>query len=81
MYDFSTLYERIPCNKLKSMHLQIIDICFLNKSSTRKYTFQVIEKQGIYFVRNHSDCPHKYSEGEIGFLVDIIYIVVEDQVF
>jgi hypothetical protein len=50
---------------------------FLHKNGTRKYKFLVIEKEDTYFVRQHSDSPHKYSEAGIkvmlGFLVDTIY--------
>jgi hypothetical protein len=45
----------------------------------------VIGKQDTYFVRHHSDSPHRYSEADIkdmlGFLVDNIYVVFGDQVF
>jgi hypothetical protein len=45
----------------------------------------VIGNQDTYFVRQHSDSPHKYSEADIkgmlGFLVDNIYVVFGDQVF
>ena len=84
-YDFSTLYTTIPHDKLKSRLFEIIDNCFLNKNGTRKYEFLVVGKQDTYFVRKHSDCPHKYSEVDIksilGFLVDNIYVVFGDQVF
>ena len=79
------LYTTIPHDKLKSRLFQIIDDCFLNKNGTRKYKFLVIGKQDTYFVRNHSDCSHKYSEVDIksmlGFLIDNIYVVFGDQVF
>ena len=66
-YGFSTLYTIIPHDKLKSRLFQIIDNCncFLNKNGTRKYKFLVIGKQDTYFVRNHSDCSHKYFEVDI----------------
>ena len=84
-YDFSTLYTTIPHDKLKSRLFQIIDNCFLNKNGTRKYKFLVIGKQDTYFVRNHSDCPHKYSEVDIKsmleFLIDKIYVVFGNHVF
>ena len=39
----------------------------------------------LVFVRNHSDCSHKYSEVDIksmsGFLIDNIYVVFGDWVF
>jgi hypothetical protein len=45
----------------------------------------VIGKQDTYFLRHHSDSPHKYSEADIkdmlGFLVDNICVVFEDQIF
>jgi hypothetical protein len=84
-YDFSTLYTTILHNKLKSRLFQIIDNCFLSKNGTRKYKFLVIGKQDTYFVRHHSDSPYKYTEADIkgmlGFLLDNIYVVFEDQVF
>ena len=84
-YDFSTLYTTIPHDKLKSRLFQIHDNCFLNKNGTQKYKFLVIGKQDTYFVRNHSDCSHKYSEVDIksmlGFLIDNIYVVFGDHVF
>ena len=84
-YDFSTLYTTIPHDKLKSRLFEIIDNCFLNKNGTRKYEFLVVGKQDTYFVRKHSDCPHKYSEVDIksmlGFLIDNIYVVFGDHVF
>jgi hypothetical protein len=65
-------------NKLKAMLFQIIDNCFLNKNGTRKYKFLVIGKHDTYFVKHHSDSPHKYSEADIkdmlGFLVGNIYM-------
>jgi hypothetical protein len=82
---FSTLYTTIPHNKLKSRLFQIIDNYILNKNGTRKYKFLVIGKQDTYFVKHHSDSPYKYSEADIksmlGFVVDNIYVVFEDQVF
>jgi hypothetical protein len=42
-------------------------------------------KQDTYFVRHHSDSPHRYSEADIngmlGFLEDNVYVVFGDQVF
>ena len=77
---FSTLYTTIPHDKLKSRLFQVINDCFLNKNGTRKYKFLVIGKQDTYFVRNHSDCSHKYSEVDIksmlGFLIDNISVKV-----
>jgi hypothetical protein len=45
----------------------------------------MIGKQDTYFVRHHSDSPHKYSKidikGVLGFLVDNIYVFFGNQVF
>jgi hypothetical protein len=45
----------------------------------------VIGKEDTYFVKYHSDSPYKYSEADIktmlGFLLDIMYSVVGDQIF
>jgi hypothetical protein len=38
---------------------------FLNKNGTRTNKFLVIGKQDTYFVKHHSDNPHKYSEAGI----------------
>jgi hypothetical protein len=42
-------------------------------------------KQDTYFVRHFSDNPYEYTEavikGMLGFRVDNIYVVFEDQVF
>jgi pectin methylesterase-like acyl-CoA thioesterase len=55
----------------------------LNKNDKRKKNkILVIEKQDTYFVRHHSDSPHKYSEADIkgmlDFLVANIFVVLDD---
>ena len=84
-YDFSTLYTTIPHDKLKSRLSDIIDSCFFNKNGNRKFSYIVIGNRKHYFVKTHSDCPHKYSEVQIkrmlDFLIDNIYVVFGDQVF
>jgi hypothetical protein len=83
-YDFSTLYTKIPHNKLKSRLFQIIDNCFLNGNGTQKYKFLVMGKQETYFVIHHSDSRYKNSEanikGMLGSLVDNINVVFGGQV-
>ena len=84
-YDFSTLYTTIPHDKLKSRLFDIIDSCFFNKNGSRKNAYLVIGNLKNYFVKNHSDCTHKYSEVDIKkmleFLIDNIYVVFGNQVF
>jgi hypothetical protein len=84
-YDFSKLFTKITQDELKATVFDIIDNCFSNKNSTRKYKFLVIGKHDTYFVKHHSDSPHKYSEADIkcmlGFLADNIYVVFGNQVF
>ena len=84
-YDFSTLYTTIPHDKLKNKLFEIIDSCFFAKNGKRKYAYLVISHVNNYFVKNHSDSTHKYSEVDIKkmleFLIDNIFVVFGDRVF
>jgi hypothetical protein len=75
----------LPHDKLKSRLLDIIDKCYFNKNGKRKYSYLVISHHKHYFVTYHSDSTCKYSEVEVKkmlkFLIDIIYVVAERQVF
>jgi hypothetical protein len=90
--NFSGNFQKLTIshNKLKSRLFQIIDnglfcFVFLTKNGTKEYKCLVIGKQDTYFVRHHSDSPHKYSEADIksmlGFLVNNIFVVFGNQVF
>ena len=58
---------------------------FSIKDGSRKFKYIVIGHSQNYFVKNHSDSTHKYSEEDIQkmleFLVDNIYVVFGNQVF
>ena len=75
----------ISHDKLKSRLFDIIDSCFFTKNGKRKYANLAISHQTNYFVKNHSDSTHKYSEVEIKkmleFLIDNIFVVFGDRVF
>ena len=64
-------------------HEATLNLSFLISRTLLK--FLVIGKQDTYFVRNHSDCTHKYSEVDIksmlGLLIDNIYVVFGNHVF
>ena len=64
-FDFSTLYTTIPHDKLKSKLREIINQCFLHKNSNRRFQYVVIGYKDIYFVRDHSDAPQKYSDADV----------------
>jgi hypothetical protein len=62
----------------------MIDNCFLNNiNGTQKFEFLSIGKH-MYFVRDHSDHLHRYSQTDIksmlGFFVDNIYQVFQQRV-
>jgi hypothetical protein len=84
-FDFSTLYNTISHDELKTQLLDIIDNCFFNKNGKRKYSYLVICHQKHHFVKYHSDSTQKYSEVEkmLEFLIDNIYVhvVVRGHVF
>jgi hypothetical protein len=62
-YDFTTLYTTIPHDKLKTILFGIIDSCYFNKNSKRKYSYLVVNHSRTYFVIHNS--THKYSEVDI----------------
>ena len=65
--DFSTLNTTIPHSKLKSRLKDSIFTCFYNKNGKRRYKYLVVnyEMKSTYFVKEHSDCPKKYTEDNI----------------
>ena len=85
-YDFSTLYTTIPHTKLKNRLKDLIHSCFFSKKTGKqRYKYIVINHMSSYFVKNHSDASHKYSEEDIidmlNFLIDNIYVEFGGQVF
>ena len=84
-FDFSTIYTTIPHQKLKSRLATIIRNSFIHKNGNRRYKFLVLGRQGPYFVKEHSDLKHKYTEDDIAimleFLVDNIFVVFGGKVF
>ena len=84
-FDFSTLYTTIPHDKLKSRLACIIRNSFLLKYGNCRYKYLVLGNEESYFVKEHSDSKHKYSEDDIikmlEFLVDNIFVVFAGKVF
>ena len=84
-FDFSTLYTTIPHDKLKSRLASIIRNSFMFKNGNRRYKYLVLGHEESYFVKEHSDSKHKYSEDDIikmlEFLVDNIFVVFAGKVF
>ena len=84
-FEFSTLYTTIPHDKLKSRLASIIRNSFVFKNGNRRYKYLVLGHEDSYFVKEHSDPKHKYSEDDIikmlEFLVDNIFVVFAGKVF
>ena len=84
-FDFSTLYTTIPHDKLKSRLSSIIRNSFMFKNGNRRYKYLVLGHGESYFVKEHSDSKHRYSEDDIikmlEFLVDNIFVVFAGKVF
>ena len=84
-FDFSTLYTTIPHDNLKSRLASIIRNSFMFKNGNRRYKYIVLGHEESYFVKEHSDSKHKYSEDDIikmlEFLVDNIFVVCAGKVF
>ena len=78
-FNFSTLYTTIPHQKLKSRLVTIIRNSFIHRNGKRRYKYLVLECEGPYFVKEHSDSKSKYTEEDIikmfEFLVDNIFVV------
>ena len=55
------------------------------KNGNRRYIYLVLGHEESYFVKEHSDSKHKYSEDDIikmlEFLVDSIFVVFAGKVF
>ena len=71
--------------ELKSRLATIIRNSFIHKNGNRRYKFLVLGRKGPYFVKEHSDSKHKYTEDDIinmlEFLVDNIFVVFGGKVF
>ena len=63
--DFSTLYTTIPHDKLKSKLKEIINQYFFHKNGNRRFQYVVSGYEDIYFVRDHTDAPQKYSDADV----------------
>ena len=78
-FDFSTLNTTIPHDKLKSRLASIIRNSFLFKKGNRRYKYLVLGNEESYFVKEHSETKHRYSEDDIikmlEFLVDNIFLL------
>ena len=64
-FDFSPLYTTIPHDNLKSRLASIIRNSFVFKNGNRRYKYLVLGHEESYFVKEHSDSKHKYSEDDI----------------
>ena len=77
-YDFSTLYTNIPHTKLKSRLAELIRNAFRFKNGKKRYEYIVVGYKSTYFVKNHSESKHKYTEDDIvrmiEFLIDNIFV-------
>ena len=86
-FDFSTLYRTIPHDKLKSRLASIIRNSFMFKNGNRRHKYLVLGHEESYFVKEHSDSKHKYSEDdiikmlELGCLSNGVYILVEVSIY
>ena len=85
VFDFSTLYNILPHNKLKSKLKEIINQCFFLKNGNRQFQYVVIGYKDTYFVRDHSDAPQKYSDADVikmlEYLIDNIFVEFGGQIF
>ena len=61
-FDFSTLYNTIPHDILKSKLKELIKHCVFHKNGNRRLQYVVLGFSDTYLVQDHSDEPHKYSD-------------------
>ena len=77
-YDFSTLYTNILHTKFKSRLAELIRNAFRFKNWKKRYEYIVVGYKSTYFVKNHSEAKHKYTEDDIvrliEFLIDNIFV-------
>ena len=69
-YDFSTLYTHIPHTKLKSRLAELIRNAFRFKNGKKRYEYIVVGYKSTYFVKNHSEAKHKYTEDDIVRMIE-----------
>ena len=84
-FDFSTLYTTIPHDKLKSRLCNIIRQAFRFKNGKKRYEYIVVGYNSTYFVKDHSNAKHKYTENDIvrmiDFLIDNIFVECGGEIF
>ena len=84
-FDFSTLYTTIPHDKLKSRLCNIIRQAFRFKNGKKRYKYIVVGYNSTYFVKDHSNGKHKYTENDIirmiDFLIDNIFVECGGEIF
>ena len=84
-FNISTLYTTIPHDKLRSKLKEIINQCFFHKNGNRRFQYVVIDYKDTYFVRDHSDAPHKYSDADVikmlEYLIDNIFVDFGGRIF
>ena len=73
-FDFSTLYTTVPHDKLKSRLCNIIRHAFRSKNGKKWYEYIVVGYNSTYFVEDHSNEKHKYTENDI---VSMIVFVID----
>ena len=77
-FDFSTLYTTLPHSKLKNRLAELIRNSFISKNGKRRYNFMVVKNNTAYFVKEHTDAKHIYTEEDIismlNFLIDNIFV-------
>ena len=82
-FDFLTLYTTIPHDKLTSRLAGIIRNYFMFKNGNLRYKYLVLGHEDSYFVKEHCDSKHKFSEDDIikmlEFLVDNIFVVLRER--
>ena len=84
-FDFSNLYTSIPHDRLKSKLKEIINQCFVHKNGNQRFQCLVIGYKDTFFVRDHSDAQHKYSDADVvkilEYLIDNIFVELGVRLF
>ena len=58
-FDFSTLYNTIPHDKLKSRLASIVNQAFCFNIGKKPYGYIFVNYKSTYFVKRHSNAKHK----------------------
>ena len=78
-------YTTISHSQLKDRLKKLIHQCFVKQNGNPRYKYLVLGKKMSYFVREHTACANKYSEGDIvkmlDFLIDNIFVEFGGRVF